>query len=656
MAGKVESRAMSAEQGQEQQQIPLGTLAVLVGVLVSIHAVFAALVLRCSPLQQSSLSLLLFTLAVLGLLFGGGYCWIFARWQHSRQAQQQSEQLYRSFVEQTTEGVVLVEAGTLQVIEANAAARNLLALGQGRLCLADAVRLEQAPLAEVLAGIPPDEHRRLGEIEQPLPDGKVVQLELTASTLCHRKRTIHSLLVRDVSESRKAEKEIRFHAYHDALTRLPNRLLFEDRLRVALAQAQREQENLAIIFLDLDGLKEVNDSYGHDTGDLLLVEAARRLQTKVRAGDTVARVGGDEFLVLLPAISYPEDTIDLCNRLLQELRAPMLLNGREVSVSASMGVTLFPEDGTDVRDLVHKADMAMYHAKEQGKDCWQLYNPEMREHLRSLAEMRLRLVQALEQDELRLQYQPQVDARTGRVVAVEALLRWMRPGEGLLLPAVFLAAAEQSGVIKGIGEWVLRTGCGHLRSWIDQGLAPPRLAINLSRRQFLQATLPTQIQRALEDSKIPPTLLELEISEETAMHEPAATLRILGTLRELGISVALDDFGTGFSSLAYLRRFPLQRAKIDCSFVGRLPESPDDRAVVVLLLGLAHGLGLEAVAEGVGSLEAQAFLVANGCDLLQGHAVSRPVPSEEIGCILAKNKEKWRAEGRAEGRLQEQGA
>ncbi len=443
------------------------------------------------------------------------------------------------------------------------------------------------------------------------------------------------VVARDVTERELAGARDRHHAYHDALTGLPNRLLFQDRLSQALRQTARCGGCAGVVFVDLDHFKLVNDTFGHDVADLLLVDVARRIQGALRETDSVARQGGDEFLVLLPGLSDAGQARTLCEVLLGALREPFRLDGREVRVTASVGVAVYPGDGADATTLVKHADLAMYQSKHAGRDAIRAFDRSMHDEVVRIADIRSRLTHALERGELSLHYQPQVRIASGRLVGLEALLRW-DPPEGSVPPSRFVPVAEESGLIVAIGEFVLRAACGQAMEWHGRSLPEARVAVNLSARQFQDGNLPALVRRVLDDTHLPPHLLELEVTESIAMRDPEQARTMLAALKDMGVTLALDDFGTGYSSLAYLRLFPFDRLKIDRSFLPLDRCDRSDVAIVDAIVTLSHALGLEVVAEGVEIAEQLALLTADNCDLVQGFGVCPPLAAEAAGSVLAQ--------------------
>ena len=441
-------------------------------------------------------------------------------------------------------------------------------------------------------------------------------------------------IARDITERKKAEDTIRDLAYHDALTGLPNRALFEDRLSVALAQAHRSRQMLAVMFLDLDRFKVVNDTLGHSGGDKLLKGVADDLQAILREGDTVARVGGDEFTFLLPGIANQEDAIDIAQRILDILRVPRLIDGQEFAITTSIGITVYPQDGADTDTLLRNADTAMYRAKERGRNNFQLYTPAMNAGVFERLSLENDLRHALERDELRVYYQPIAETQTGRIVAIEALLRWQHPERGIVNPDEFIPFAEETGLIVPIGEWVLREAMFQNRAWQDAGHRPMRVTVNLSARQLQQEDMVSIVARLLRETGLAPEHLQLEITESAVMKNVELIIAMLHQIRRMGVGVSLDDFGTGYSSLSYLKRFPIDSVKIDRSFVRDIATDPSDAAIVTTVIAMARNLNLKVIAEGVETPEQLEFLQKRGCDEYQGYLISRPVEPAKIAGLL----------------------
>mgnify|MGYP004499068589 CR=1 FL=1 len=447
---------------------------------------------------------------------------------------------------------------------------------------------------------------------------------------------VMALLEEQRAAAVRSAREAEHLAGHDPLTGLPNRRLLLDRLAVALAQGRRSGHRLAVLFVDLDRFKVINDSLGHATGDALLRQVGERLRAAVREEDTLARLGGDEFVLLLPRMDAPQGAGEVARAVLDALREPFRVGGRELFVTASAGISVAPDDGADGETLLRHADIAMYRGKQTRGDCYRFFTLEMNRRARERLETESALRRALAGDELELAYQPVADLRTGRACAVEALVRWRHPELGLLGPAEFLEVAEATGLIVPLGTWVLRTACGEARRWREAG-HELRLLVNLSVRQFQEPDLVRQVRETLAREGLPPELLELEITESVAMRDTAASEEVLGGLRSVGVRLSIDDFGTGYSSLEYLRRFPIHTLKVDRTFVRDVQTDEGDAAIVSAVVAMAHRLGLTVIAEGVEHPGQLDFLRGLGCDAAQGFFISRPLPAGALDAWLAEH-------------------
>ncbi len=441
----------------------------------------------------------------------------------------------------------------------------------------------------------------------------------------------------DVTERRRAEKEIQKLAYYDTLTGLPNRILFQDRLRQALAQAHRERKQVGILFLDLDRFKAINDSLGHAAGDMLLKLVARRLQGCIRESDTVARLGGDEFVVVLSGIHNQDDLIASAQKILETLSRPVRLAEKELFSTASIGISMYPNDADNVDSLLKNADVAMYAAKEKGRNTYQFFSEEMNVQVVEKLGLETRLRLALKRDEFYLAYQPQLNLQTGKITGLEALLRWRHPDAGQVPPLAFIRVAEETGLILAIGEWVLRTACIQAKAWQDAGFPSVRLAVNISGRQFVQPDFIDMIDTILKQTGFDPNLLELELTESIVMENVPDTIMTLTDLKVRGVRLAIDDFGTGYSSLSYLKHFPFDRIKIAQEFVRDITVDPEDAAIVQAITGIAETLGLEVIAEGVEKKEQLDFLRLNRCAEMQGFYFARPMPAEAMTGLFQKS-------------------
>ncbi|MDJ0808336.1 MAG: EAL domain-containing protein [Gammaproteobacteria bacterium] len=442
------------------------------------------------------------------------------------------------------------------------------------------------------------------------------------------------VVFRDISEQKRSEERIHHLAHYDVLTDLPNRTLLKEQAEQAMLQTQRRTRGLAVLFLDLDHFKKVNDTLGHPFGDRLLKLVAQRIVNRLRPDDIVSRVGGDEFVVLLRDVLEIKDVSRVAEQLIEDIVKPVNLDEYQLSVGTSIGISLYPQDGHDVVTLQRHADTAMYQAKAEGRGTYCYFNESMNRATRERLELESALRKATTDGNFEMAYQPQVRLADGGVIGLEALLRWDHPERGSIGPDRFIPVAEESGLIVAIGEWVLRTACGQFRRWIDEGLAPSRFSVNLSGRQFRDAGLKHKIQDALKTNNLDPSQLELELTESCVMDDPESSIAILTELKAMGVKVAVDDFGIAYSSLSYLKRLPIDRLKIDRSFVCDIPQDTEDMAITGTIISMAHNLGLEVIAEGVETKEQLEFLQSKGCDEVQGFLFSRPLSRQDLGMFL----------------------
>ncbi len=427
----------------------------------------------------------------------------------------------------------------------------------------------------------------------------------------------------------QANEELVQAALHDPLTRLPNRVLLQDRIEQAIEKARRKQERFAVMFLDLDGFKRINDAFGHQAGDALLAEVATRVRALLRSQDTLSRLGGDEFVLVVPTTD-PEDAAVVAQRIIDALVSPIQVQGVELQVTASIGIAVYPSDGTRERDLMAHADAAMYHTKDNGRNGYTFFAPSMNVSAHKQLKVLNDLRRAIDRNELVLHYQPKFAAPDYRLAGVEALLRWQHPELGLLSPAAFIPLAERSGLIIALGEWVLEEACRQMRAWQDGGRGVPSVAVNLSPLQFSSPTLVTMVRDVLARHRLDPSCLTLEITETTAMRDAETSLDILDQLTLMGVHIAIDDFGTGYSSLLYLKRLPASELKIDRAFIRDLESNPEDAAIVASIVALGKTLNLRVVAEGVETAGQREHLRRLGCDIYQGYLLGRPMEAERI--------------------------
>ncbi len=475
-----------------------------------------------------------------------------------------------------------------------------------------------------------DKGRWEGEYWNRHKDGKeyAERLSVTAITDFTGEVQQFAAIISDITKRKQDEERILYQANYDSLTGLPNRSLFLDRLNQSITAMERAERNLGLLFVDLDGFKLVNDTLGHDIGDLLLKETARRLGACVRNGDTVARLGGDEFTVIMPSLDEPHNAPVAAQRILDSLSEPFLLVGHEAFVSASIGITIFPDDAADAQDLLKNADAAMYRAKEQGKANYQFFTADMNEEVKERMKVKNGLSKALENDEFILLYQPKMNLKTNQVTGVEALIRWQSPDLGLVSPVRFIPVLEETGLVVDVGEWAIRTACRQHQDWISQGLPPIPVAVNLSARQLREPTFVAIVKRALRDTGLPVHMLEIEITESMLMSDAPNIVVALEELHDLGVRVSMDDFGTGYSSLSYLKRFPIDTIKIDQSFVADIDASTDDAVIIRTIINMGRTLNRKVIAEGVETHQQLEILKSYNCDEIQGYLFSRPLRAD----------------------------
>ncbi len=551
---------------------------------------------------------------------------------------------FKNTLDQTLDGVFMFDPKTLRFTYVNEGARQQVGYSEAEL------------MRMLVTDIGTDfTLKGFQELLRPLVEG--VQPSLTFQSV-HRHKDGHDTpvetflqlislegqgprfvaMVSDISERLQAEQRIAHLANHDALTNLPNRNLLQDRIKQALLQAVRNNARGAVLFIDLDQFKTINDSMGHSVGDLLLKEVAQRLVANLRGQDTVARQGGDEFIVLLPVVTNAQSAGVIAQKLMKDLFLPYEINGKELHLSASIGIAVFPDDGDEADTLLKHSDTAMYHAKEAGRNNFQFFAPQMNQQAAENQMLGSCLRYALERNELLLHYQPIVDMVSGKLVGLETLIRWQHPEQGLIPPLKFIPLAEDTGLIVPIGEWVLRTACMQLKWWQDQGYEVPQLAINLSVKQFRQNTLVESIVRILDETGVDARFVELEITESILIDNFDEVVSMLRTLSDMGLKFSLDDFGTGYSSLSYLKRFPISTLKIDRSFVSNMVTDVDDASIVSGIIGLAHSLRMNVIAEGVETEAQRIILAEQGCDQYQGYYFSRPLPVSDITLKLQRRE------------------
>jgi diguanylate cyclase (GGDEF)-like protein/PAS domain S-box-containing protein len=554
-------------------------------------------------------------------------------------ALRRSENQLRAIIDAEPECVKVVRAdGTL--VQMNAAG----------LAMIEASRPEQVIGKSILQLLAPEYREAYRAFIGDILRGNkgIMEFEITGLKGTHRWMETHAVplpgeqggqplvlsITRDITERKQTERRLKQLAHFDSLTDLPNRVQFIERLEQAMADADRHERLLGVVFLDLDRFKYINDSLGHGKGDILLREVAMRLSGVVRRGDTVARLSGDEFALVLADMGHVDDAIHVAQKILDVFHQPFRVAGHDLSVTASLGITLYPFDDRGADDLLRNADVAMYRAKESGKNNYQFYVAEMTTTVSERLTLENDLRSALERGEFSLNYQPIADCRSGTIVGMEALLRWKHPERGMISPAQFIPLAEETGYIIPIGEWVLRTACEQCRRWQKMGYPSLYVAVNLSSRQFHQKDLPASIYQILQDTGLNPASLGLELTEGLIMQQAEASVNTLRELKAMDIRISIDDFGTGYSSLSYLKRFPIDVLKIDQSFVHDIPKDKDDAAIASTIITMAHSLGLRVVAEGVETVEQLKFMREHDCDALQGYYLSKPLPPEQFADFL----------------------
>jgi len=487
------------------------------------------------------------------------------------------------------------------------------------------------------------------EIDFKKKNGEIFPAEVSSSLFKIGVRRVIQGIVRDITDRKKAIEQISFMAYHDSLTNLPNRHLLKDRLQQTLASAKKYNRIVAILFLDLDNFKRINDTLGHDHGDKLLLNVADRLQGYVRNSDsiarlevergdtTIARLGGDEFTILLTEIKHIKDAAKVAQRILDLFNEPFAIESREVFITTSIGISVYPDDGETVDTLLKYADTAMYHAKDQGRNNYQFYKESMNIMTIERLDLENKLRKALDRKEFILHYQPQLDTKTKKIIAVEALIRWMHPDKGMMAPMTFIPLAEETGLIIPIGEWILRTACDQNKAWQQAGLPSIRITVNISSVQFIQKNFVKMVDKILKESGLDPQYLELELTESILMQATDTAVTTLKELKSLGIRLSIDDFGTGYCSLNYLKRFPVDTLKIDQSFIRDLSISQEDKAIIHAMIALGHTLNLDVIAEGVETMHQLEYLSEKGSDAVQGFLFSKPLPNDLFKAFFNQN-------------------
>ncbi|MDY7566677.1 EAL domain-containing protein [Pseudomonas sp. RTC3] len=560
------------------------------------------------------------------------------------QVQQRSADLqqFRAAMDVTADAITLIHRSTLRFVEFNASACDMLGYSREELLQMCPGELDGSSTADlqvlfddIITGQNANE---LTETQLRCKNGSHVQVEIRRQAYRSGEEWIIVGVVRDITERKEADKRLLHMAHYDALTGLPNRTQFYATLQITLAQAADNGWQVAVLFIDLDHFKNVNETFGHAIGDELLRQLSNRLVQCVNIRDTVGRLGGDEFALILMTQDGQKGATSMVNKVREELRVPFHLKGHEVSVTASIGIALYPDDDAAPDTLIKFADTAMYRAKQAGRDSYRFFTAEMNTEVLARLDLETALRKAVENEEFVLHYQPKVRLSDGRVCGLEALLRWERPGHGLISPNAFIPALEETGMIIQVGKWIIATACQQIAQWQRSGIGPVQVSVNVSARQFNEGELWTDIIRALTDNHVAADLLELELTESSLMINTERTIVSLQKLRGLGIKVSIDDFGTGYSSLSYLRRFQIDTLKIDISFIREVTVNSEDAAIVLAIIHLAHSLKLDVIAEGVETVEQMDFLLRNHCDQIQGYLFSRPLGLHAIDQLLREDK------------------
>ena len=558
------------------------------------------------------------------------------------QARTAELQRFRSAMDATADAIFLIRRADLRFVEVNATACAMLGYAQEEFLRMDAVVVGMTAVEQlerefdaIIAGDRPND---LKQTQVRRKDGSMLDVEVHRHAYRTGEAWTIVAVMRDITERQEAEKRLRYLAHFDMLTGLPNRTLFYETLKNTLCQAVDSGWLVAVMFIDLDHFKNVDDTLGHGIGDQLLREVGARLAQCVRIRDTVGRLGGDEFGLVLVMPEGQQAAAAVARKIQDALRAPFDLGGHKVTVSASIGITACPGDADDADTLLKYADTAMYRAKQAGRDNFRFFTAQMNIDVLARQELETALHAAVENGEFVVFYQPKMHVESGRIVGLEALLRWQRPGHGLVSPQDFVPVLEETGLIMVVGRWVIATACEQIGRWTHNGIGPIQVAVNVSGRQFLEGDLAADVTRALDQNAVEADLLELELTESSLMTNTSLTMDCRTGLKRLGVHISIDDFGTGFSSLAYLRRFPIDKLKIDISFIRDITSNPDDATIALAIIRLAHSLKMEVIAEGVETAAQLAYLRRHFCDQVQGYYFSRPLPVAELEQLMLGEK------------------
>jgi diguanylate cyclase (GGDEF)-like protein/PAS domain S-box-containing protein len=552
-------------------------------------------------------------------------------------ALRESEERYRVLVESSPDAILVEREG--RVVFVNPAALHLFRALQPSDLLGRTLQSLAAPSYRSEVAVTIDRLRRgdpYSTVEEQAVciDGALVDVAVTRLSFHYHGAPAIHMVARDISERRRLEMALHHQATHDALTGLPNRNLLVDRLHLAIAEARRYAERFMVAFIDLDRFKWINDSFGHDAGDLLLKTVSNRMSSCLRESDTIARLGGDEFVLVLRDSGNGEESMQVLNRVAACVSMPIALSGHEISVTCSMGCCRYPDDGDNPEALLRFSDAAMYRAKEIGRNNMQHYDVDLRQRFDERVMLATELRHALDRGEFALHYQLQIDLRSGAIIGIEALLRWQHPKLGNIEPARFIPIAEETGLIDRIGAWVILQACRQNKAWQRGGLMPVRVAVNVSARELARPGLVARVAQTLLEAELEPAYLELELTESASMDDPDKILPLMHALREMGVSLSIDDFGTGYSNMQYLQRFPVGKLKLDGSFIGQIVTNPGSLAITDAIVSVAHRLGMKVVAEMAETESQVALLTACGCDQVQGFFFGEPVCADECAALL----------------------
>ena len=560
------------------------------------------------------------------------YIFSFSQRDSFEKALRENEEKYRAVVRQISEGILLVDPISKQVMEANQAYCSLTGHSSQEITLLklyDLVAADPDIVDSIIRRVQKDRLNLIKESIHLHQNGSLIDVEVNISTIYYGAKEFICYAVRNITKRKLTEEKLRYQACHDLLTELGNRNLFNEQLDKAIARAQRYKHQFGIMFIDLDRFKNINDTLGHCIGDKFLQAVAHRIQEVLRNADLMARWGGDEFTILLSEIKHSEDASLVAQRILDSLKKPFQVMEYELYAYLSIGIAIYPQDGDNLDTLLKNADTALYRMKDQGGNNYQYYNSSMNQKKSELLRMEGYLYEAIEHNQFELHYQPQINVKTGKITGMEALIRWQHPVLGIVPPVQFIPIAEQTGLIKSIGEWVLFTACQQNKRWQNLGLAPFKVAVNLSPKQLQERNLVSHFGEILKQTELDPKYLELEITESTIIEHPDLTQVILNQLTDLGISISMDDFGSGYSSLGYLKKFPFNKIKIDQSFVKELKNESEDIAIISAVITLGKGFNLQVVAEGIETLEQLQLLRQLQCEMMQGNFFSHPLPAED---------------------------